>query len=472
VLAELAAGIWLSPRPPISSLGHALYALAVAGIAFFAAALAESAATAAIVTLAFTLGFWVLDFAAATGPEWLKTLGGISPTQVLKSFERGLFPAGQTVGLAALGLGLAALSALILPPGLANRQRWQARRCRDRRAARVLAATSIVPRAVDLAEDRRNSFNPADEAALARMDRGLAITLHLNPRTAGRGSSPAMCWPSSSAWCPDSAVRWAETGKAGVFGAAGDEGYGRIVYEYGEPRARRSVESRSNSPREILPLLHELAGVQVTPVETAAVSGPSAGGRCAVGGNLVLRAAARPDPARRLAPGPNRATAASIFRNLHPRRTSMKLRMLSCFICRHLRGSCTSPRPRCKVSILKPSAPSPSPSPPPWATGSSSTHGGNKRLSVNGAQWARGQTSAGLADKARALYGERYAEFLDNVQSYAYFPIAVMNEVADFRDGHDHRALQGRGRAHRPGCRHSLQCPAQRRLPHPARQPA
>ena len=60
---------------------------------------------------------------------------------------------------------------------------------------------------------------------------------------------------------------------------------------------------------------------------------------------------------------------------------------------------------------------------------------GNKRLSVNGAKWARGQTSAGLADKARALYGERYAEFLDNVQSYAYFPIAVMNDVADFREG-------------------------------------
>ena len=61
--------------------------------------------------------------------------------------------------------------------------------------------------------------------------------------------------------------------------------------------------------------------------------------------------------------------------------------------------------------------------------------GGNKALSVNGSQWARGQTSGGLADKARALYGDRYAEFLDNVQSYAYFPIAVMNEVADFRNG-------------------------------------
>ena len=61
--------------------------------------------------------------------------------------------------------------------------------------------------------------------------------------------------------------------------------------------------------------------------------------------------------------------------------------------------------------------------------------GGNKRLSVNGAKWAQGQPSAGLADKARALYGERYAEFLDNVQSYAYFPLAVARGIEDFRAG-------------------------------------
>jgi hypothetical protein len=60
---------------------------------------------------------------------------------------------------------------------------------------------------------------------------------------------------------------------------------------------------------------------------------------------------------------------------------------------------------------------------------------GNRALSVNGTRWARGQVSAGLADKARALYGTRYAEFLDNVKAYAFFPIAVFNEVEDFRNG-------------------------------------
>ena len=60
---------------------------------------------------------------------------------------------------------------------------------------------------------------------------------------------------------------------------------------------------------------------------------------------------------------------------------------------------------------------------------------GKKVLSVDGRQWKEGQSSAGIADKARALYGERYAEFLDRVQSFAYFPYAVVKEVQDFRNG-------------------------------------
>src|SRR5207247_2600209 len=63
------------------------------------------------------------------------------------------------------------------------------------------------------------------------------------------------------------------------------------------------------------------------------------------------------------------------------------------------------------------------------------TDGNNKVLVVDGRQWKEGQTSAGIADKARALYGERYAEFLDRVQAYAYFPYAIAKDVSDFRNG-------------------------------------
>ena len=61
--------------------------------------------------------------------------------------------------------------------------------------------------------------------------------------------------------------------------------------------------------------------------------------------------------------------------------------------------------------------------------------GAKKVLAVDGRQWKEGQSSAGVADKARALYGDRYAEFLDRVQAYAYFPYAVAKDVQDFRNG-------------------------------------
>ena len=60
---------------------------------------------------------------------------------------------------------------------------------------------------------------------------------------------------------------------------------------------------------------------------------------------------------------------------------------------------------------------------------------GKKVLAVDGRQWKEGQSSAGIADKARALYGERYAEFLDRVQAYAYFPYAVVPNVENFTGG-------------------------------------
>src|SRR5215218_1031754 len=60
---------------------------------------------------------------------------------------------------------------------------------------------------------------------------------------------------------------------------------------------------------------------------------------------------------------------------------------------------------------------------------------GEKVLAVDGRHWKEGQSSAGIADKARALYGERYAEFLDRVQAYAYFPYAVLAGVENFTSG-------------------------------------
>lgn len=50
---------------------------------------------------------------------------------------------------------------------------------------------------------------------------------------------------------------------------------------------------------------------------------------------------------------------------------------------------------------------------------------GQRGLWVDGSSWRQGTPSASLADQAKRLYGERYAEFLDNVKAFAFFPLAV-----------------------------------------------
>jgi hypothetical protein len=60
---------------------------------------------------------------------------------------------------------------------------------------------------------------------------------------------------------------------------------------------------------------------------------------------------------------------------------------------------------------------------------------GRKVVLVDGREWKRGQPANGLADKARAIYGARHEEFIDNVKAFAYFPIAVAKDVGDFQNG-------------------------------------
>ncbi len=60
---------------------------------------------------------------------------------------------------------------------------------------------------------------------------------------------------------------------------------------------------------------------------------------------------------------------------------------------------------------------------------------GKTVLQVDGRQWIKGQPSAGLAAKARTIYGAKHEEFIDSVKAYAYFPYAVAKGVDDFHDG-------------------------------------
>ena len=98
-------------------VGQLLYGLLIGAIALFAAAIADSSATAAIITLAFTIGSWVLDFTFAGNPGLLGWISRLSLTQTLRTFEQGLLSIGLIVGMLAVVCGFAALAAVWLPPG-------------------------------------------------------------------------------------------------------------------------------------------------------------------------------------------------------------------------------------------------------------------------------------------------------------------------------------------------------------------
>jgi len=59
----------------------------------------------------------------------------------------------------------------------------------------------------------------------------------------------------------------------------------------------------------------------------------------------------------------------------------------------------------------------------------------NPVYAVDGRKWEKGVAASGVADKAKGLYGERYAEFLDNLEAYKYFPLTVFKDVNDFKSG-------------------------------------
>src|SRR5438105_719423 len=98
-------------------LGHLVYGLLIGAIGLFAASISDSAATAAIITLAFTLGSWVLDFTIAGQPGLLEWLARLSLTQVLRPFEQGLLSMNLVVGACGVICAFAALAGVWLPPG-------------------------------------------------------------------------------------------------------------------------------------------------------------------------------------------------------------------------------------------------------------------------------------------------------------------------------------------------------------------
>lgn len=266
VLWEIYGGHLYAPETVNLLLGHLLRVTLSCGIAVAAASLAESAASAAIVTLGLTVGTWVLDFIAAGRGGLLQQLAAYTPTAALRSFEQGLLSLSTVMVMLAISIAGFAACAIWLDTG----RKWQFRALRLVGVAAILmvliiSAASFLRSNWDMSENRRNSFSPADEEALGQINQPLRVTVFLSPEDPRLTDLEQSVLSKLRRILPRVDVDYAAASRSGLF-ESNEDHYGEIWYEMGD----RKLMERSTIEQVVLGQIYRLAGIdppQRTPQE-------------------------------------------------------------------------------------------------------------------------------------------------------------------------------------------------------------
>jgi ABC-type transport system involved in multi-copper enzyme maturation permease subunit len=161
--------------------GHLLRGLVVIAVAFAAAAITDSAASAAVLTLGLTLGSWALDFVAQVQGGVAQRLARFTPESSLRVFEQGELSASIIVVSLAVSATLLTLATVWLHPGRALRRRGVHSVAVLAVGIVAIALSSQLRISRDVSEDRRNSFSREDEAALRGIAGPIVVTANLAP---------------------------------------------------------------------------------------------------------------------------------------------------------------------------------------------------------------------------------------------------------------------------------------------------
>lgn len=237
--------------------GHLLRVALSGAVAVAAASIAESAASAAIATLGFTVGTWALDFIGAGRGGWTQELAAYTPTAALRVFEQGLLRLSTMIVIAALSIGGFVLAAVWLHTGRSWRYRLIATSVVVITLAVAVSAGARLRPSWDLSENRRNGFSLADEAALKQIKEPLRVTVYLSAEDPRLTDLERGILSKLQRILSRVAVDYAASSRTGLFEGA-EERYGEVWYEMGG----RKVMSRSTTEPIVLEQLYELAGVK------------------------------------------------------------------------------------------------------------------------------------------------------------------------------------------------------------------
>jgi hypothetical protein len=257
VLWKVYGGSIYPPEVGSIVLGHLLNAGLIIALAAAAASLAEHPSTAAILTLAFTVGTWVLNFVAAVQGGIWERLAGYTPAEMLQTFQHGLIRLSLVLAaLMLVGNGLV-LAGIWRRVGITVRRRAMESIAVVAAASALVFACSFVRADWDVSENQRNSFPEPDEEILKHIETPLSIEAHLAPEDPRRFDLEHQTLSKLRRIMPKLTVRYVSATSIGLFEQASAH-YGEIWYDLG---GRRTM-NRLTSSEGVLETIYGLADVQ------------------------------------------------------------------------------------------------------------------------------------------------------------------------------------------------------------------
>ena len=250
-------GAVYAPELATVVFGHVLNAGLTIALAAATASVAEHPSTAAILTLAVTVGTWMINFAAAVQGGIWERVAAYTPTAMVAEFQHGLVRLDvvlATLALILMGLGLAGIW---LRLGVAVRRRVAESIVLTACATLTIVACTFATISWDTSEARSNSFSEADEGALRQIRTPLRIEAHLAPEDPRRSDLDRRVLSKLRRVMPTLSVDYVSATSIGIFEQTSAH-YGEIWYELGGHKTM----SRLTTAEGVLETIYALANVK------------------------------------------------------------------------------------------------------------------------------------------------------------------------------------------------------------------
>ena len=240
--------------------GHVLNAGLTVALAAATASLTEHPSTAAILTLAVTVGTWILNFIAAVQGGIWERAAGYTPTAMVSEFQHGLVRLDVVlIALTLIAAGLA-IAAVWMRLGVPVRRRVSESIALLAFASAIVVACTFATPSWDWSENRMNSFPSADEATLKRIDGPLRVEAHFAPEDPRRADLERRALSKLRRVMPRVQVTYVSATSIGLFEQTSAH-YGEVWYELNGKRAM----TRATTAESVLETIYDLAGVAPPP---------------------------------------------------------------------------------------------------------------------------------------------------------------------------------------------------------------